>query len=51
MYLIPVMVKLKFQQQLRQFFMSHDPSEIIVICWIAEKLILIISVKCWNVAT
>jgi len=30
---IPVMAKLNFQQPLLQATVSHDPSEIILICW------------------
>ncbi len=39
--------KLNFQQPLLQSSVSHDPSEIILICWFGsqeEKLLLIISV-------
>ncbi len=31
------MAKLNFQQPLLQFLRSHDPSEIILICWFDNK--------------
>ncbi len=34
---IHVMVKLNFQQSLHQFSVSHDPSEITLICWFAAQ--------------
>ncbi len=40
------MTKLNFQQHLLQFLVSHDPSEIILICWFAaQEAILVINVE------
>ncbi len=40
------MAKLNFQQPLLHISVSHDPSEIILICWFgAQETFLIISVK------
>ncbi len=37
------MAKLNFQQPLPQFSVSHDPTEIILICWFgAQEMFLII---------
>ncbi len=35
--IFPVLVKLNFQQPLLQSSVSHDPSEIILICWFAAQ--------------
>ncbi len=37
------MEKLKFQQPLLQSLVSHDPSEIILMCWFGYKLLSIIT--------
>ncbi len=44
---IPVMEKLNFQQPLFQSTVSHDPSEIIIMCWIdaQEKFIIMITAE------
>ncbi len=42
MQFIPVTAKLNFQQSLRQSSVSHDPSEIILICWFGAKETFII---------
>ncbi len=40
------MTKLNFQQQLLQSLVSHDPSEIILICWFAaQETIIVINVE------
>ncbi len=36
------MENLNFQQPLLQSSVSHDPSEIIVICWFKNKILIII---------
>ncbi len=36
-----LMVKLNFQQSLHQFSVSHDPSEITLICWFAAQELFI----------
>ncbi len=39
------MAKLNFQQSLLQSSVSHDPSEIILICWFDAQLYIISNVK------
>ncbi len=45
-----VMTTLNFQQSLFQTSVSHDPSEIILICWFGaqEKNIAVINVGGWG---
>ncbi len=38
MNFIPVIAQLNFQQPLLQSLVSHDPLEIIIICWFADLL-------------
>ncbi len=49
MLFIPAMAKLNFQQPLLQSPVSHDPSEIILICWLGSQetfiIIIFISAK------
>jgi len=42
MSFIPVTAKLNFQQSLLQSSVSHDPSEIILICWFGAQETFII---------
>ncbi len=44
MLFIPVMEKLNFQQPL-QYLVSHDPAEIIIICWFGAQKTFLINVK------
>ncbi len=46
-----VMTTLNFQQSLFQTSVSHDPSEIILICWFGaqETIIAVINVGGWGV--
>ncbi len=39
------MAKLNFQQLLLQSLASHDPSEIILICWYSRNILIIIIVE------
>ncbi len=43
--LIPLIAKLNFQQPLIESSVSHDPSEIIEICWFGAQDFFLISVK------
>ncbi len=47
MYFIPV-IKAEFSASLRQSSVSHDPSEIILICWSAAQETLLNSITAHN---